>query len=200
MNNFGGRAGGLRSASVLLLLTLVGFGLAACGNDTPSKVVATIAETGTDPSTAPSADKGNSVAYSQCMRANGVPDFPDPDQGGKINLGSGGGKAGAIDPESREFKSASEKCKQYMGTGVDPSKGNQQTDPWSADKKLAYSKCMRENGLPTFPDPDKDGRFTQSGSGSKIDSESPEFKKADKACASYKPQGDVGGAPGGGGK
>lgn len=202
MNNFASRddkPGRLRQlASVGLLLTLVGLGLAACGgNDEPSKSVAELPASSADPSTAPSADKGNPVAYAQCMRANGLTDFPDPDQNGSIKLG-GGGRSGGLDPDSAQFKAAAEKCKQYMGTGIDPNKGTQQTDPWPADKKLAYAKCMRENGLPSFPDPDQEGRFPQLGSGQKIDPESPEFKKADKACASYKPQGDVGGAPGGG--
>jgi len=181
-----------------LLLTIVGFGLAACGSDDkPAAKVADLPAASSDPSTAPSSDKGNPVAYAQCMRANGLADFPDPDQNGQIKVG-GGGKAGGLDPNSPQFKAAAEKCKQYQGKAIDPNKG-QQADPWPADKKLAYAKCMRENGLPSFPDPDDTGRFPQLGSGKQINPESPEFKKADKTCSSYKPQqGDVGGAPGGG--
>jgi len=185
-------------ASAGLLLTMVGLGLAACGsNDQPSKSVAELPASSSDPSTAPSADKGNPVAYAQCMRSNGITNFPDPDQNGAIKV-QGGGKSGGVDPGSSQFKAAADKCKQYMGTGIDPNKGNQQTDPWSNDKKLAYAKCMRQNGLSNFPDPDQDGRFPRIGSGKQIDPESPEFKKADKACSVYKPQGAVGGAPGGG--
>lgn len=41
------------------------------------------------------------VAFARCMRANGVPDFPDPNgQAGQLGPGSG------IDPASPEFQSA----------------------------------------------------------------------------------------------
>jgi len=48
----------------------------------------------------------------KCMRANGVPEFPDPSADGGIQLhrtkdGSG------IDPESPEFRKAEEACRQF---------------------------------------------------------------------------------------
>ncbi len=204
MNGFSGTADKTRRlgavASAGLVLAIVGLGVAACGgNNEPARTVATLPASTSGPTATASANsQGNPVAYAQCMRANGVQDFPDPDQNGTIKLGEGG-KQGPIDPDSSAFKAAAEKCKQYMGTGIDPNKGsNQQADPWPADKKLAYSKCMRANGLPTFPDPDQSGQFPHTGA--KIDIESPEFKKADKACTAYKPQQAAGGAgaPGGG--
>jgi hypothetical protein len=48
----------------------------------------------------------------KCMRANGVPDFPDPNADGGIELHhdkNGGG----IDPDSQSFKQAEEACKQF---------------------------------------------------------------------------------------
>jgi hypothetical protein len=42
-----------------------------------------------------------SLAFTKCMRAHGVPDFPDPDgQAGQLGPGSG------IDPNSPQFQSA----------------------------------------------------------------------------------------------
>lgn len=188
-----------RALGVLgLLAAVVALAVGCGGDDTPERTVPSLGANAAsaDPSASASFDKGNPVAFAQCMRANGIENFPDPNQDGSQRLG-GGGKSGGIDPESPDFKNAAEKCKQYMGTGVEA--GENPTEPWSADKKLEYAKCMRENGLPSFPDPDASGRFPQLGSDSKIDPESPQFKDADKACAKYKPQGDVGGAPGGGG-
>jgi hypothetical protein len=47
--------------------------------------------------------------YAQCMRANGVPKFPDPgDSGFQIN----GNEVG--DPQSPAFKAAEEKCRSIM--------------------------------------------------------------------------------------
>jgi hypothetical protein len=49
--------------------------------------------------------------FAKCMRANGVPNFPDPDANGRIMLKNLGGGAG-LDPDSEEFKAAGEKCRQ----------------------------------------------------------------------------------------
>jgi hypothetical protein len=56
----------------------------------------------------PSADK---LKYSQCMRTNGVPSFPDPDASGNFPPLI---KGGAVDPESPQFKKADEACKKYQ--------------------------------------------------------------------------------------
>src|SRR5256885_294291 len=75
------RAGWLRGAGVaaaLLMTAAVGAGCA--GNSTKSPAVATL------PSSAPpsagvkatSNGGGDLVAYTKCLRANGLPNFPDP--------------------------------------------------------------------------------------------------------------------------
>lgn len=49
----------------------------------------------------------------ECMRANGVPKFPDPDpDGGGLRLDAGPGTG--IDPESPKFKAAQEKCREHL--------------------------------------------------------------------------------------
>lgn len=57
---------------------------------------------------------------SQCMRASGVPNFPDPEPGGGIRLNAGKG----LDPESASFQAAQKACAQF--TPEDP--GGPQTD------------------------------------------------------------------------
>ncbi|WP_327710987.1 hypothetical protein OG912_22565 [Streptomyces sp. NBC_00464] len=66
----------------------------------------------------------------------------------------------------------------------------------SADRALAYAKCMRENGVTKFPDPKGDGSGVI-GKDSGIDPESPTFKKAMEACKDLTPQGagPAGGKP-----
>src|SRR5262245_16962830 len=61
------------------------------------------------------------------------------------------------------------------------------------DKGLAYAKCMREHGVPKFPDPSDDGKFVV---GKGVDAQSPEFQQAQQACQDLSPQGQ---AQGGGG-
>jgi hypothetical protein len=54
----------------------------------------------------------------------------------------------------------------------------------------AYSACMRKNGVPKFPDPDKNGGLQlRAGPGTGIQPDSPQFKAADKACRSLMPKG-----------
>lgn len=66
-----------------------------------------------------------------------------------------------------------------------------------ADQAVAFAQCMRENGVPKYPDPepDSDGRV-RIGPGSGVDPNSPEFQKAMSACRDKMPQGQ--GGPNGG--
>lgn len=173
-----------RAGFIATALTVVALGSAGCaGNNNPDVTVATAPSGGTAASPIPAASGGgNPVAYAQCMRRNGVPNFPDPAKDGGIKFGSNSN----VDPNSAEFKNANEKCKQYMPAGeknVNPGQ-----DPWSADLKVKYANCMRQNGEPSFPDPDKDGMFPQLQKGGPVDPDTDQFKKADAACSQYKPQ------------
>ena len=78
-------------------------------------------------------DKAKALEFSQCMRKNGVPQFPDPTMGaGQVESGpqtiepgeSGGGaeSGGApFDPESPTFKAALKSCEKYESAGEGPS-------------------------------------------------------------------------------
>jgi hypothetical protein len=52
--------------------------------------------------------------FSQCMRENGYPDFPDPQPDGGIRIE--GDQNGAMDPESQQWKDAHKKCEEHMPT------------------------------------------------------------------------------------
>ena len=86
------------------------------------------------------------VKFSGCMRANGVPNFPDPTGGGGIHISASSG----INPQSPAFKSAQSKCRHLLPGGGPP------TGRPSAQAKLAVlkiSQCMRHHGISDFPDP-----------------------------------------------
>jgi hypothetical protein len=59
----------------------------------------------------------------------------------------------------------------------------------------AYSACMRKNGVANFPDPDSSGRIKltfgrgSDGTTTGVDSNSPQFKKAEQACHRLLPNG-----------
>jgi len=55
---------------------------------------------------------------------------------------------------------------------------------------LAFAKCMRENGLPDFPDP-KPGQGIEMKPGSSLDPTSAQFKAAESRCKQYAPSNPV---------
>jgi hypothetical protein len=120
------------------------------------------------------------LKFSECMRANGVPNFPDPNGQGVIQ-GSG------IDPQSAAFEKAQKACAKYAGGGVAPSPAQQAKAQADA---LAFSQCMRSHGVSDFPDPTfgSGGRIRISislhgkGPSSDLDPNSPIFQKAQKSC------------------
>jgi hypothetical protein len=63
----------------------------------------------------PQPNQAQLLKYSQCMRANGVADYPDPTNGGvALNLGAGGD----LNPNNPTFKSASKVCGETTGVYV----------------------------------------------------------------------------------
>ncbi|MFI0373408.1 hypothetical protein ACH35V_36580 [Actinomadura sp. 1N219] len=118
------------------------------------------------------------VKYAQCMRQNGVPNWPDPIDGTKFRMPRASDGTPLVDPKTPQFKAASQKCKSIAPPGWD---GSPQ-DPAVQAQMLKYAQCMRKNGVPQFPD---------SGSldTSRLDPESPQFKAADEKCKSLRPRG-----------
>ncbi|WP_116022546.1 hypothetical protein [Thermomonospora umbrina] len=113
------------------------------------------------------------IAYSKCMRQKGVTEFPDPVNGG---LSIDGDK---VKMDSPTYKAAEKAC-QYL---MPPPPPGSEDDGKNRAEALKYSKCMRENGVPNFPDPNAQG-------GLNIDAEkmggmgpdNPVFQKAEKTC------------------
>ena len=179
-------------ALLLMALMLTPF-LAACGNsgdDDPG--VATLDDSGTDSddesddpdSTADEGDfEEQALEFAQCMRDNGVPDFPDPQvdgDGGMIMGGPGGD--GDFDREAVE--KAMEACEDLRPRGGGNFSEEDQQE--MQDAALAHAQCMRENGVPDFPDPEFSGdgaRIELDG----IDPESPAFQEAQEACEDLMP-------------
>ena len=95
--------------------------------------------------TGPSGLQAQELAYSTCMRANGVPDFPDPRPGGGWNVQTSSG----IDLTSPLFEKAQAKCQKLLpGGGAGPA-----FNPQAGPQLLKVASCMRQHGIPDFPDP-----------------------------------------------
>jgi hypothetical protein len=121
------------------------------------------------------------LAYSACMRRNGVPRFPDPvteGRGMRISLGPGSG----IDPNSPTYKNAERTCRRLLPNGGVPTPQEQARLLSAA---LAYARCMRQHGVPEFPDPKVSGNgleWGELGPRTGADPRSPQFEAAVATC------------------
>jgi hypothetical protein len=180
-----------RGLSLAALAIGAAFLVASCGGKAPS--TQEVASLGDTPSPTASAEgdtdgKGSGLEYAQCMRENGVKEFPDPTEDGKLTIKAKPGSG--MDPNSPTWKKAEEACKSLR---PEPSEGQKQEMRAQA---LKYSQCMRENGIEEFPDPNPDGgMMLRMKKGSDLDPESPKFQAAQEACKSLMPGGK--GGPGG---
>jgi len=177
MNRTGNTSNGTRPWRVLatagVLLTAVTLAVAGCGGGSDGKSVASVTTSASAAaSTSASFQPG---ALAKCMRENGIPNFPDPEANGQYDLPKD------IDPTSQSFKDAQQKCQQYNGPGNQA----RPADAWSNDDQLKYAACMRENGIPNFPDPDANGG-AQLPAG--VDPNSTAVRTAEAACQKYGPK------------
>ncbi len=118
------------------------------------------------------------LAYSQCMHAQGVPDFPDPGPSGAIDKA----KIIAVG-NSPAINAASKTCAHVMpSTGLGPANTGPSPQTRFADG-LAFARCVRKHGFPTFPDPTRSGELTpQMITNAGINLHQPATLKAGDAC------------------
>jgi hypothetical protein len=121
----------------------------------------------------------SALAYSKCMRAHGISDFPDPNSSGDIALNAQPGSD--IDPNNPKYQAADRTCKPLM-----PDSGPPASPEKIKDANLKYARCMRSHGISDFPDPRPDGTLqVQNQPGGDLDANNPQYKKADDACKQH---------------
>ncbi len=162
-------------------VALVAFSLAACSQSKTTNRTATAAAGGI--SSGSSADYQQAILqWTQCMRANGVPNFPDPDAKGRFLI-----DRTKIDVNSQAFISARRSCQDKFPAGIQSPSARADSD--LLNQMLAYARCMRANGVPNFPDPQVvNGRPTLTLPPG-IDQNSEAFIKAQNACNTKVPAG-----------
>ncbi len=123
------------------------------------------------------------LAFSQCMRANGVPNFPDLSSSG-MRIGAHGQtvSVNGVSVNAPAFQAARAKCQKYMPTRT-PSAPRQAQQ---LGRTLKFARCMRSHGVPNFPDPKitigPGGGQGVDLRGAGLDFQSPAFQAAAKAC------------------
>jgi hypothetical protein len=122
----------------------------------------------------------SAVAYSRCMRSNGVSSFPDPGSNGAVP------KVGLqqLGVSSARFQSAASACRRLLPNGGQPPSAAQVQEVRALS--LHFAQCVRAHGLPSFPDPDSSGRIPDPSTVG-IDQGAPKFQAANTACARYRP-------------
>ena len=117
-------------------------------------VVAVVVATPAAMAQAPADRQDAALAFAQCMRDNGYAEFPDPTPEGGLQF--------LINPESApRFRAASDACRHLAPEGL----RDEGVTPEALEALLKLSQCVRENGVPEFPDPGPQGNFDLSATG-----------------------------------
>lgn len=178
---------------------------AGCGGSSPSSGVAHLSSSSASNSSSTGGSSSSSeagrptqqqmVAFSQCMRTHGVPEFPEPTEGKLLIRSSDrNGHLTGVNPQSSQFQAAQKACAKFAPNGGKPPSPAEQAKMQEA--ALKFSQCMRTHGVPSFPDPEfshgggavrlRIGSERKGGPGG-IDPSSPQFQAAQKACQSIMP-------------
>jgi hypothetical protein len=144
----------LRPLAAFAMVALISVISAGCGSNAPSET-GTASSTGTASNTGSASSAGTAssgadkkltkqekaVEFAECIRANGVPHFPDPDPKGDFNFG--------VDVTIEVWRKAVDACKALKPPGALSAKRT----PKEQSASLRFAQCVRENGVKDFPDP-----------------------------------------------
>ncbi|MDQ2738198.1 MAG: hypothetical protein M3Y35_06205 [Actinomycetota bacterium] len=130
----------LRPPAALAMLALL---VAGCSNAPVG--------TGSSSSNSATGPHEKAVKFAECMRANGISAFPDPDASGALTI-DGVVNGSSLDPNSAAWKQAISACKDLEPAGFMGHKVSAQEQ----EARLKFAQCMRDNGVKDFPDPTKD--------------------------------------------
>ncbi|MGO9959622.1 MAG: hypothetical protein ACLP50_27200 [Solirubrobacteraceae bacterium] len=168
----------LLAAAVLAAATTI----AGCSSSSPNTASSaatstkSVASNGSDLTSSP-------LAFSRCMRANGVPNFPDL-RGNGIRIQSATGQTisvNGVSVNAPAFLTARQTCERYMPHA----QASQAQSAHQTQQGLQFARCMRSHGVPNFPDPKV---VSTSPGGNQqvylpgVNPQSPAFQTAAKAC------------------
>ena len=97
------------------------------------------------------AGQGQALEFSECMRDNGVSEFPDPDASGELTI-DGVLNGSSLDSSTPTWKKAMGACRDLQPPGFT---GDEDVTAEEQERRLEFARCMRDNGVPDFPDPAK---------------------------------------------
>lgn len=171
----------MRSPRPLLLGSVVAVAAssllaAGCGGGRSPGVASVASST---PAATTTTTQNGLVAFSECMRSNGMPNFPDPQHfaGGNLKL-----TIHQLEAGNPHFHTAMSACNQLLPTNRGSGETAQQQRTQLADE-LSFARCMRSHGVSRFPDPTaRAGLSVEMVQAQGINVHSPAVLRAVQAC------------------
>jgi hypothetical protein len=132
----------LRRLAILTIVALTSVISVGCGSSAPSGTGTTNGSTGSASASGKNATgQDKAVKFAECVRAHGVPHFPDPNAKGEFEFG--------VDVTPAVWGRAVNACKSLQPPGSLSAKRT----PKQQTASLRFAQCVRENGVKDFPDP-----------------------------------------------
>ena len=147
-----------RPLAALALIAMVVL-ISACGASAPATTATGSGGGGDLTATA----HAKAVKFAECIRSNGVSEFPDPDASGQFAYGIPSASS-PLDPSSPAWQHAIGACKTLEPPSFMPT----QFTPKQRSARLKFAQCVRANGVPDFPDPTATGPLVDVSNGSSI--------------------------------
>lgn len=163
---------GPRCVGALAVVAAAALLMAACSAPSPGGG-------GTASMTESAAYRAN-IAFAQCMRTHGVPNFPDPGPSTDFQVSGAPVGGAAATPSGKAYIT----CAHLLPNGSSSNNGQVTTQELS--EGVALAQCLRTHGEPSFPDPTVvNGSLNFAFTGVN----SPQFQAAVNACRSVTPAG-----------
>ncbi|HWB21673.1 MAG TPA: hypothetical protein VG652_02160 [Gaiellaceae bacterium] len=142
----------LGSVVPLAVLSLLAAGCGGGGGSAPG--IASVASS-TTATTTPA--QNGLLAFSACMRSNGMPNFPDPQHfvGGNVKL-----TLHQLGTGNPKFQAAISACNHLLPSNGGGSSDTAQEQRTKIADGLSFARCMRSHGVARFPDPSAQGDLT----------------------------------------
>jgi hypothetical protein len=155
-----------RAVTAIIATAALAMLAAACGGPSPAGAGSSPGGAGGASDAGGSANSASAVGYSHCVRAHGVPNFPDPASGGQVPKVSAQG----LGVSSSQLQAAQSACQHLLPNAASFQQRTQQCflagdcPPALVQQILTaqrkFARCMRSHGVPSWPDPslDSEGR------------------------------------------
>jgi hypothetical protein len=168
----------LLAFAVLTVLAVLTAGTAACSSGGKHSPTAAASSSGTSVQQM----LGIGRRFAQCARDHGYPALPDPEiQDGRLAF-----PANQYTKEQLEEAEKVPECKAILAElpPAHPKDNNPTLNAADMQKAREYAKCMREQGIPDWPDPVADGSFPLNAA-LQAEGKSQRILTASEACKQY---------------